>query len=137
MLTRYIIYGFSGLIIEIFWTGLGSLFSGNLSLTGHTYIWMFFIYGFAVFLEPIHDKIRNNNIFLRGIVWTVLIYTIEFFSGMLLDYLIGICPWDYTKSTKYTLYGYIRLDYFPAWFLAGIFFERFHDFLDSKIAHIE
>lgn len=132
MLLRYAIYGITGFLIEIFWTGLGSLLTGNLALKSTTYLWMFFIYGMAVFFEPIHNRIRRENFIIRGFIWVSLIYLIEFSSGFILDRLIGFCPWDYTQSTSYTYLGYIRLDYFPAWFLAGLFFERFHDYLDKK-----
>ena len=133
MLTRYGIYGMTGLIMEILWTGLGSLFAGNFALTGYTYLWMFFIYGLAIFLEPIHDKIRSRHFFIRGIIWVLFIYGIEFLTGFLLDILIGYCPWDYRGYSDYTLYGYVRLDYFPVWFIVGMIFEKFHDFLDNKI----
>ncbi|WIV10847.1 hypothetical protein [Proteiniborus sp. MB09-C3] len=132
MLTHFVIYGLLGMLMEVFWTGMHSLLSGNLNLISKTSIWMFFIYGSAVFLEPIHDKIRRNNIFIRGITWVFLIYTIEFLSGFLLEQLIGSCPWDYKSSTTYTLRGYIRFDYFPAWFIVGLIFEKAHDFLDKK-----
>jgi len=130
MLLRYIVYGLSGLLLEIFWTGIGSLIAGDFTLTGHTYIWMFFIYGLAVFLEPIHDRIRGEHVLLRGLTWVTLIYLIEFSTGFLLDLAIGYCPWDYSDSTSYTLYGYIRFDYFPAWFIVGLVFERYHDLLN-------
>lgn len=133
MLTHFVIYGLLGMLIEVFWTGLGSLLAGNLSLTSRTYIWMFFIYGSAVFLEPIHDIIRRENIILRGIAWAIIILLIEFVSGYILDLTIGVCPWDYSKSSKYSILGYIRLDYFPAWFFAGLLFERVHDLLDKKL----
>lgn len=131
MLLRYIVYGFSGLLLEVFWTGFGSLISGDFSLTGQTYIWMFFIYGLAVLLEPIHDRIRGEHFLLRGLTWVTLIYLIEFSTGLLLDLIIGYCPWDYSDSTRYTLYGYVRFDYLPAWFAVGLIFEKYHDFLDS------
>lgn len=132
MLIHYIIYGLSGLILEVFWTGLGSLFSGNFNLTGHTYLWMFFIYGLAIFFEPIHEKIRHRSLIVRGIIWSILIFTIEFSTGYLLDLMLGSCPWDYSKETTLTLYGYIRFDYFFVWFVVGIIFEKFHDFLDQN-----
>lgn len=131
MITHYIIYGLAGLLIEILWTGIGSLFLGNYALTGHTYIWMFFIYGLGVFLEPIHDKIREYNILIRGFIWVFLIYIIEYSTGYLLQILIGYCPWDYSTQTRYHLNGFIRFDYFPAWFVVGLLFERFHDYLDK------
>ncbi|WP_034430304.1 putative ABC transporter permease [Caldisalinibacter kiritimatiensis] len=136
MLIRYVIYGLSGLLIEVFWTGFSSLIYGDLTLTGHTYLWMFFIYGLAIFLEPIHNKIRRENFVVRGFIWTVLIFSIEFLTGFLLDKMIGICPWDYKRSSKLTLYGYIRLDYFPAWFIVGLLFEKYHDFLIQKAQNL-
>lgn len=127
------IYGLTGLTMEVFWTGLGSFFAGDFGLTGHTYIWMFFIYGLAVFLEPVHDRIREKSVIVRGLVWVILIYAIEFASGFILQTLIGYCPWDYRMVTKYTFWGFIRLDYVPVWFVVGMIFERYHDFLDIKI----
>ncbi len=133
MLTHYIIYGLSGLLLETFWTGFGSLFSGDISLTSRTYLWMFFIYGLGVFFEPIHDRIRRENFFIRGLIWVSLIYLIEFSTGFFLDKVVGACPWNYLTKTKFTLFGYIRFDYFPAWFIAGLLFEKYHDFLDKKV----
>lgn len=130
MLTHFIFYGLCGFIIEIIWTGFGSLILGDLSLKSKTYLWMFFIYGMAVFFEPIHKIIRRENFIIRGLIWVFLIYFIEFSSGFLLDTFIGFCPWDYSHSTKYTFYGYIRLDYFFPWFIAGLLFEKLHDLID-------
>jgi len=137
MLTHFVIYGLLGILMEVFWTGINSLISGNFNLVGKSSIWMFFIYGSAVFLEPIHDKLRRKNIIVRGLVWVILIYTIEFISGFLLDKLIGSCPWDYKSSTKYTIKGYIRFDYIPAWFAVGLIFEKIHDFLDKKFVGLD
>jgi len=131
MAIHYLIYGLSGLILEVVWTGFGSLFLGNYALTGHTYLWMFFIYGLGVFFEPIHDRIREQNILLRGAIWTFLIFFIEFVSGFLLELILGYVPWDYRTVTDFTLYGYIRYDYFPVWFIVGLLFEKYHDFLDK------
>lgn len=112
---------------------MGSLFSGNYNLTGHTFLWMIFIYGMGVFFEPIHDRIRDKNIFIRGFIWASLIFTIEFSTGYILDLLLGGCPWDYSKASKLAFYGYIRLDYLPVWFIVGLIFERYHDFLDQYV----
>jgi len=128
--SHFLIYGFIGLIMEVLWTGFWSLLSGNFALTGHTYIWMFFIYGLAVFLEPIHDQIRGWNFFSRGFTWAILIFSIEFVTGYGLQLIVGECPWDYSKSTNLTLLGLIRYDYFPAWFIVGLLFEKLHIFLD-------
>lgn len=137
MLQRYVLYGLIGFLLEVFWTGLGSLLMGNFALTGTTYLWMFFIYGLAVFFEPIHNRIRRENFLVRGLVWVSLIYLIEFSSGFILDKLIGYCPWDYIRSTPYTFFGYVRFDYLPAWFVAGMFFEKVHDFIDKRTQYLK
>lgn len=128
MVKRFIIYGLSGWCIEVFWTGIGSLIRGNIKLQGWTYIWMFPIYGLAVFIESIHDMIRSWPVVLRGGVYTVLIFIVEYSTGWLLKVLTGLCPWDYS-GTPFSINGFIRLDYAPAWFVAGLLFEMLHDTL--------
>lgn len=112
-------------------TGAGSLVRGSMSLTGYTYLWMFPIYGLAVLFEPIHDRIRPAPWPVRGIIWVSLIFMIEYFSGWLLRSGIGFCPWDYSGFSPYVVDGYIRLDFAPFWFAAGMGFERLHDYLDG------
>lgn len=131
MITRFIIYGILGWAIEIFWTGMGSFLSGNWELPGATYLWMFPIYGLAVFMEPLHDRINKLPWYVRGIIYTGVIFAIEYTSGWMLDMVLGRCPWDYSNSTRYHLDGYIRFDYAPAWFIVGLLFEKVHNFLDG------
>ncbi|MDD2401655.1 MAG: hypothetical protein PHI90_01410 [Clostridia bacterium] len=131
MLKRFAIYGTIGWGMEIFWTGLGSLFMGNWELPGHTYIWMFPIYGLAVFLEPVQNKIEYLPWYLRGTIWAVIIFSLEYLTGGILIGLLGECPWDYSNSTFYHVQGIIRLDYFPVWFVVGLLFERIHDNIDE------
>ncbi|MBF8984086.1 hypothetical protein IZY60_11105 [Lutibacter sp. B2] len=131
MILRVIIYGLAGWCIEVFWTGFNSLLKGDVTLRGWTYIWMFFIYGLAIFLEPIHNRLRKNSIFVRGGVYTLLIFAVEFATGMLLRNIIGVCPWDYSSSI-YSVGGLIRLDYAPLWCMAGLLFEKLHDTLISS-----
>jgi uncharacterized membrane protein len=135
MIRRYFIYGILGWAMEILWTSVWSGIQGDLRLAGHTYLWMLFIYGSAVFLEPVHDYIRDKFVILRGLFWVAFIFAIEYTSGWLLNNLIGVCPWDYSYS-PFSLDGYIRLDYAPAWFVAGLIFEKMHDYLDQKFQNI-
>ncbi|WP_110940385.1 putative ABC transporter permease [Geosporobacter subterraneus] len=129
MIIRFVIYGFLGWCIEIFWTGMGAALTGDRRFRGYTYLWMFPIYGSAVFLESLHDRIFHWPILVRGGVWVLAIYTIEYASGWFLRSALGECPWDYSGA-KYAVKGLIRLDYAPAWFIAGLLFERIHLFLD-------
>ena len=127
MKKRFVIYGMVGLCMEIFWTGMGSLMNGNLRLIGQSNIWMFFIYGMAIFLEPIHILLRDWPVLLRGGVYTLLIFITEYFTGWLLKLCIGICPWCYVDSLSVN--GLITLRYIPIWFIVGLFFEKLHYFL--------
>ncbi len=129
MLKRFLIYGITGWGMEILWTGLGSLINGDLRLMGYSNIWMLLVYGLAVFLEPLHDIIRGWNIFARGIIWAVLIWGIEYTSGLLLYLLLGVHPWLY--SGPFSVDGLITLAYAPAWCIAGLLFERIHNSLDA------
>ncbi|OPJ62392.1 putative ABC transporter permease [Clostridium oryzae] len=128
MKIRYIIYGLLGICLEVFWTGLASLISQNITMEGRTYVWMFFIYGLGVLLEPVHNRIRKLPVILRGGIYTILIFFIEYSTGLLLRIVIGKCPWDYSGN-YYSINGLITLTFIPVWFLAGLLFERVHDLL--------
>ncbi len=108
--------------MECFWTGISSIKRKDKSLLCRTSIWMFPIYGMAVFLKPIYKKMQNKSALLRGGVYTFCIFMTEFLTGKLLKK-YGACPWDYSKA-KLNYKGVIRLDYAPAWFLVGLFYEK-------------
>jgi hypothetical protein len=129
MLKRFFIYGIVGWGIEIIWTGLGSLIGGDIRLTGYSSLWMFLVYGCAVFLERIHHVISDWHWFFRGLLWVALIWCIEYASGILLFVLLGVHPWYYTDGLS--INGMITLSYAPAWFIAGMFFEKLHKTLDN------
>jgi hypothetical protein len=128
MVKRFLIYGIIGWSTEIIWTGVGSLISGDMRLVGYSNMWMFFIYGSAVFLEYIHDIIGRWNWFVRGVIWVTIIWGMEYTSGLLLYSILGVHPWIYTDP--FAVDGLITLAYAPAWFIAGLVFERIHHTLD-------
>jgi uncharacterized membrane protein len=131
MKTRFVIYGLVGWCSEILWTGLGSFVKGDWTLIGFSSIWMFPIYGMLVLIEPIHERIRYMPVIIRGGVYTLLIYAGEFLSGFLLLAILGKCPWNYGVD-KYSILGIITLKYIPVWFVYGLLFEKFHDFLKKQ-----
>ncbi|WMJ81895.1 hypothetical protein RBU49_06515 [Clostridium sp. MB40-C1] len=134
MIRRFIIYGLLGACGEVLWNGIGSMMRGDLKLTGWTSMWMILIYGLAIFLEPIHDRIRHLSFLIRGGVYTVLIFMVEFFSGFLLREILGVCPWNYVNKPL-SFYGLITLTYTPVWFICGLIFEKIHDFF-TRIEYI-
>lgn len=130
MLVRFILFGLLGWIAEILFTGSGSALSGSVRLSGHTYLWMFPIYGLVAFLEPLRERMRTMPWPVRGTIWAGLFFMIEYLTGWLLRATIGVCPWDYSQASRFVLDGFIRLDYFPVWFTAGLIYEKISDFLD-------
>lgn len=119
----FILCGLIGWCMECFWTGLDSMRKRtDRTLSCHTSVWMFPIYGMAACLTPICKKLKNHSALLRGGVYAFLIYFGEYTTGVILKK-YGACPWDYSKA-KLNYKGVIRLDYAPAWFLAGLFFEK-------------
>jgi len=126
---RFLFYGLLGWTIEIIFTGMDSLIRGDLRLTGFTNLWMFFIYGMAVFLEPLHDFIAKWKWRLRGLFWMFLFWGIEYVSGFILVNVLGVYPWYYTDA--FAVDGLITLRFAPYWFAAGFLFEKIHRFLDN------
>jgi len=98
-------------------------------LMGKSYLWMFPIYALAYpFLLLLHPLLGHWAWPLRGLLYVALLYGVEFLAGWLLHRSTGACPWDYGQA-RWSVRGYIRLDYFPAWFCAVLGFERLFVFL--------
>jgi len=128
IMKRFFIYGFIGCSMEVFWTGIGSLFKGDTALMSHSSIWMIVIYGLAVFLEPFQQILKNKNWLARGLVYMTLIYIGEYVTGFALD-IFNINVWEYTNTLN--IHGYITLTFAPLWFIAGLFFEKVRYWLDN------
>lgn len=130
MWIRFVLYGLGGWCGEVVWTALTeSLAHRDWRLIGHSYLWMFPIYGLlAPLYEPVHGSIRDYPWVLRAVVWSLGFTTIEFITGWLLARLTGRCPWDYSQR-RWAINSYIRWDYFPVWAVVGLALEPVHDFL--------
>ncbi len=129
MLKRFLYYGMFGLFLEILWTGLNSMLSGDFTMTGHSSVIMFFIYGMIVFLEPVFNIYSCQHFLVRVMTYSVFIFMVEYFSGIILTR-IGVCPWLYLS--RYSINGVIRLDYIVLWIIAGYVYERLYFYF---IAH--
>ena len=132
MVIKFFIYGILGLFMEIIWTGLGSLIKKDFKLRASTSVWMLFVYGLAVFLEPVCDIAKPLPVYARGCAYVLCFFAIEFMTGAVLKK-AKICPWDYSGS-RFSLFGLIRFDYAPVWFLAGLVFERAHLIIGRFVA---
>ena len=130
ILKSFLRCGLAGWCFEIIFTALGSFRNHNFTLMGKTSLWMFPIYGSAAFLRPIFKLLHGKSLFQRGLTYMSLIFSAEYFSGILLRK-HNLCPWDYSHS-KWNIGKVIRLDYAPLWFFAGLFFEHFNEPNEKK-----
>ncbi len=122
-LKNFLICGLCGWCMECSWTGLIAILRHkDRTLSCRTSVWMFPIYGLAACLSPICKKLKTRHALLRGGVYALLIYFAEYLSGVMLKK-YNACPWDYSKA-RLNYKGVVRLDYAPAWMLAGLFFEK-------------
>lgn len=119
---NFFLCGIIGWCTEIIFTSLQSIRNRDLRLLGVTSLWMFPIYGLASLLIFPYKLIQKYSFFVRGTIYTLFIFTGEFFSGQLLTR-IHACPWNYEHS-PWNIKKVIRLDYAPLWFLFGLFLEK-------------
>ncbi len=117
--------GILGWCLEILFTAFQSFRRRERTGMGNTSVFMFFLYGMAVFLQPVHALVKRLPIFLRGLIYMLCIFLAEYAAGSLLSKK-ELCPWDYGRS-RFHIRRVIRLDYAPLWFFTGLFFERFLD----------
>ena len=147
VLLRALVYALLGLAIETLWTACYEAYVGSrpdsenprvrnplsraerLRLAGRSYLWMMPIYGVGLLaLEPVRDRVRAWHWGARGVLWMTAIFAVEYLAGVVIKTLTGRCPWDYS-SLRWSVHGYIRLDYAPLWMLVGLFIERVVDFV--------
>ncbi len=122
LLTAFIHCGTLGWCLEILFTALQSFRRREKTGVGNTSVFMFFIYGMAIFLKPVCLLVRKLPLFFRGTVYMLCIFFAEYTTGFLLDKK-DLCPWNYERS-RFHVGRLIRLDYAPLWFLTGLLFEQ-------------
>ncbi|HOX40499.1 MAG TPA: hypothetical protein PL033_21175 [Candidatus Brocadiia bacterium] len=140
-LWRFLIFGMLGLLLEVTMGAVLKLWAeifhnnGNWNLRGSTSWWMIFDYGLmGLVLMPLANPMKNRHIpmFLRAIVYMILIFAVEFVSGWIFD-LAGLEIWDYS-GFKYNLFGYITPQYIPVWYILGLAAEPVYRQVDKAAA---
>jgi hypothetical protein len=123
----------AGVSLEVAFTAMKNIRGGDRRLAGHSYLWMFPIYGLAyplfAWLWPV---VEGWPVLLRGGVYVVGFFAIEYGSGWILRRALGQCPWEEGyRAARWGVHGLIRLDYAPAWFAVGLLFERLYVWLTA------
>ncbi len=101
-------------------------------LQGHTQLWVFPLYGFGSVLvfEPLYQKIKDKNCVARGVAYSVMFLTLEYFGGLVAKQITGKCPWEYTNYGH--VHGFINPFYAPLWACFGFAAEKAHLYFMSK-----
>ena len=121
MIKNFFSCGLLGWCLEIIYTAVCSLKNHDIRLKGNTSLWMFPIYGLAVFFKPLSDILKGKPLFLRGSIYTLCIFLTEYVTGEFLKKK-NACPWNY-ENAPLNFHGVIRLDYAPFWFGTGLLYE--------------
>jgi hypothetical protein len=121
-----------GVGLEVAFTALSGLRQredeGDRRLTGHSFLWMFPIYGLAYpFLAWSWPVLGDLPLVVRGLCYVPVLFAVEYGAGWLLRRMVGECPWEAGyRTARWGVHGLVRLDYAPAWFLVGLLFERLY-----------
>ena len=103
----FIIGGFLYGLIEIIFRGYTHW---SMVITGGLCFLIFYIFNFTL---------PTNSLLMRCIVSLVVITTLEFYTGYIVNILLKWNVWDYSSLT-YNLKGQICLTFSAIWFLFGI-----------------
>lgn len=134
LLSKALIYGCLGILIEFFFTSVKSLINKDWDAPGKSYLWMLPIHGFtAVGLEKLGEMLPWPFYF-KAILYVPLIFWVEASSGWIINRLIGKIPWDYGKSF-WTPKGLINLKYTPFWLLLAMVFDPIANFV-TKVLNV-
>lgn len=111
---------------EVIFTALMDAKAKGPRLIGYSYVWMLPIYallypGFSLLLPLVGDWAWP----LRGALYAVIIMVCEMITGLILKAALGEAPWESEyRGKKWAVYSLVRLDFFPAWAVGALGFER-------------
>lgn len=127
----FIIFGVLGVFGEVVFTATADFArKRGWQLEGHSYLWMFPIYGLIAFLFPlVSDWVGGWTWFARGFAYMLAFYIVEYVTGALLKKLLGTHVWRY--SGRFNLHGHIQLAHAPVWFFSGVLIESFYNDIES------
>ena len=83
---------------SVFLMGAAAYFLAELVYRGYSHITMFFAGGICFFLIYICEKRLNGiNIFVRSIIYALVITAVEFVFGIVFNIILGLQVWDYSE----------------------------------------
>ena len=99
---------------------------------GRTHISMLFVGGLcAVLIGMINEITPKMNIFLQMFIGAIIVTIIEFFSGYIINIILGLNVWDYS-NLMFNYKGQVSLIFTIIWF----FLSAPVIYLDDKLRKI-
>ncbi|MGC8738165.1 MAG: putative ABC transporter permease [Candidatus Hydrogenedens sp.] len=133
-LVRFIIFALFGLVLEVFMSSIdGLIFHDNVNLRGHTSLWMIFDYGLIGILTPwLRNPLKAIGIPfpVRAFVYMLIIFIVEYFSGLIFHKILGLNIWNYSQF-RYNLHGQITLEFVPVWYTLSLTIEKLYEWVDK------
>jgi uncharacterized membrane protein len=126
-LLKFAKYGALGLLVEVVFTGALSAASGDATLRGQTFLWMFPVWGLGGLLVGRVYDWADDPVFLpafRAVLCVGVVYLVELLAGTLLRIALGSVPWDYGDAAFTFGHGACDLRYAPLWLCLIALFPR-------------
>jgi len=94
-------------------------------LMGYSSLWYVPLYALApVFLHLTSAFLFELPFLLRGTIYALVIFALEYLGMLSLRLLLGASPsQEHYYKARWNVHGLIRLDYFPVMWLMGLVFE--------------
>jgi hypothetical protein len=129
ILMKFLKFATFGMTCEIFFTALVEVKNSiknktkiNWALKGFSFIWMFPIYGLVALLGPIIiEPAQQFPFIIRLLIYTSIIFIVEYITGWVIRKMTGRCPWHYDSGWQ--IHNLIRLDFTPFWMLFSALIE--------------
>ncbi|XP_074481630.1 transmembrane protein 229A [Sebastes fasciatus] len=123
-IVRFLFFGMQGLLDEVIFTSIFNLVEkSDRTLSGHTSLWSFLMYGSCSFVVEklyLHLHFRRGWGTLRRLpIYVGFIYAWELSWGLVLRQ-FGACSWDYSHYS-HNFMGLITLLYLPGWVCLSLF----------------
>lgn len=125
-LERTLLLASVGMAAEVIFTALMDARSKGPRLIGYSYVWMLPIYallypGFSL-LTPYLGSLAWP---MRGALYAAIIMVFEMITGLILKAALGEAPWESEyRGKRWAVLNLVRLDFFPAWAIGALVFER-------------
>lgn len=133
ILIRFLIFALGGMLGEVFYGSLLTGWGGDLDLHGKSSPWMMIDYGLlGVILMPIAIQLKKFKLPLpaRAFAYMLLIYLVEYVSGIIFTHGLGLRVWSY-EGIPYNLHGQIMLYSAPIWYMLGLCAEYVYRRVDA------